>query len=214
MKSIETVGKTAEDAINAALKQLNIPREKAQIDVLDEGSRGILGLGAKLARVRVTEIVTVGPQVSVATNFLTRVARHMGLPDPDITINEKDDSLEILVDGENVGPMIGHHGDALDALQLLTGLVVNPQGHDSEKYYHVSLDVSHYRARREETLTRLAHRLAEKAVQTGEKQELEPMNSYERRVIHTALHDFPGIVTYSEGGDPYRHVIIAADEQQ
>ncbi len=212
MKSIETVGKTAEDAIAAALKQLGIPREKAQIDVLDEGSRGILGLGAKLARVRVTEIVTVSPQVSVATNFLTRVARLMGLPDPDITITEYADNLDIAVDGENVGPMIGHHGDALDALQLLTGLVVNPQGHDSDKYFHVSLDVSHYRARREETLTRLAHRLAEKAVQTGEKQELEPMNSYERRVIHTALHDFPGVVTYSEGDDPYRHVIISAED--
>ncbi len=212
MKSIETVGKTAEDAIAAALKQLGIPREKAQIDVLDEGSRGILGLGAKLARVRVTEIVTVSPQVSVATNFLTRVARLMGLPDPDITITEYSDNLDIAVDGENVGPMIGHHGDALDALQLLTGLVVNPQGHDSDKYFHVSLDVSHYRARREETLTRLAHRLAEKAVQTGEKQELEPMNSYERRVIHTALHDFPGVVTFSEGNDPYRHVIISTDE--
>ncbi len=212
MKSIETVGKTAEDAIAAALKQLGIPREKAQIDVLDEGSRGILGLGAKLARVRVTEIVTVSPQVSVATNFLTRVARLMGLPDPDITITEYSDNLDIAVDGENVGPMIGHHGDALDALQLLTGLVVNPQGHDSDKYFHVSLDVSHYRARREETLTRLAHRLAEKAVQTGEKQALEPMNSYERRVIHTALHDFPGVVTYSEGDDPYRHVIISAED--
>ena len=212
MKSIETVGKTAEDAIAAALKQLGIPREKAQIDVLDEGSRGILGLGAKLARVRVTEIVTVSPQVSVATNFLTRVARLMGLPDPDITITEYADNLDIAVDGENVGPMIGHHGDALDALQLLTGLVVNPQGHDSDKYFHVSLDVSHYRARREETLTRLAHRLAEKAVQTGEKQELEPMNSYERRVIHTAVHDFPGVVTYSEGDDPYRHVIISAED--
>jgi spoIIIJ-associated protein len=212
MKSIETIGKTAEDAINAALKQLAIPREQAQIVVLDEGSRGILGLGAKMARVRVTEIVVENPQVSVATNFLNRVALLMGLPEPSIEITASGDNLNIQVDGENVGPMIGHHGDALDALQLLTGLVVNPQGHDSETYYHVSLDVSHYRTRREETLTRLATHLAEKAIDTGESQQLEPMNSYERRVIHTALSDYPGVVTHSEGDNPYRHVVISLED--
>ena len=95
------------------------------------------------------------------------------------------------------------------ALQLLTGLVVNPQGHDSDQYYRVTLDVSNYRTRREETLTRLATHLADKALETGAKQELEPMNSYERRIIHTALQGIDGITTWSEGDDPYRHVIIA-----
>ena len=212
MKTIESVGKTADDAINTALKQLGIPRDKALIEVLDEGSRGILGLGARVAKVRVTEIIVISTQVTVATNFLNRVAALMDLPEPTIDIKEDGDKLSIMVDGENVGSMIGHHGDALDALQLLTGLVVNPQGHDSEQYYHVSLDVSHYRVRREEALTRLATRLAEKAVETGEKQELEPMNSYERRIIHTALHEYPGIMTWSEGDDPYRHIIIGIEE--
>jgi spoIIIJ-associated protein len=211
MKTVECIGKTVEDATAAALKQLGVSREKADILILDEGSRGILGLGAKMARVRATEIFIVSASVSVATNFLRRVATLMGLPEPTIDIKEEGDLLSIMVDGENVGPMIGHHGDALDALQLLTGLVVNPQGHDSEKYYHVTLDVSHYRERREETLIRLATRLAEKAEETGEPQELEPMNSYERRIIHTALADFPGISTWSEGDDPYRHVIIALE---
>lgn len=211
MKTAECVGRTIEEATAAALKQLGVSREKADIIVLDEGSRGILGLGAKMARVRAKEIITTSTSSAVATNFLRRVATLMDLPEPTIDIKEEGDSMTIMVDGENVGPMIGHHGDALDALQLLTGLVVNPQGHDSEQYWHVTLDVSHYRERREETLIRLATRLAEKAEETGHRQQLEPMNSYERRIIHTALADFSGIVTWSEGDDPYRHVIIAVE---
>lgn len=210
MKSIECVGRTIEEATEAALKQLGVDREHAEVLVLDEGSRGILGFGAKLARVRAREVVKTSAPANVAINFLRRVAGLMGLSEPVIDVREDGDTLNIMVDGENVGPMIGHHGDALDALQLLTGLVVNPQGHDSDQYYHVNLDVSHYRERRVETLTRLAARLAEKAKQTGEQQELEPMNSYERRIIHTALSDDPDIETWSEGDDPYRHVIIAA----
>lgn len=211
MKSVECVGRTVEEAVDAALKQLGVSRERADIIVLDEGSRGILGLGAKMARVRAKEIVTASASVSAASNFLYRVADLMGLPEPTIEVKEEGDTLYVSVDGENVGPMIGHHGDALDALQLLTGLVVNPQGRDSEKYYHVTLDVSRYRERREETLSRLALHLAEKAEETGCRQELEPMNSYERRIIHMALSDYPGIVTFSEGEDPYRHVIIAVE---
>lgn len=211
MKSVECIGRSVEEATAAALKQLGVDREKAEVLILDEGSRGILGLGAKMARVRASEIIVASEPARIASNFLRRVAGLMGLPEPRIDIREEGDTLTISVDGENVGPMIGHHGDALDALQLLTGLVVNPQGHDSEKYWHVSLDVSHYRARREETLVRLATRLAEKAEETGERQELEPMNSYERRIIHTALADFTGIVTWSEGDEPYRHVIIAME---
>ena len=211
MKTVECIGRTVEDAIAAALGQLGVGRENADIIVLDEGSRGILGLGAKMARVRAKEIVVASAPVNIATNFLRRVATLMGLPEPTIDIQESGDTLTINVDGENVGPMIGHHGDALDALQLLTGLVVNPQGRDSEKYWHVSLDVSRYRARREETLVRLARRLAEKADETGERQELEPMNSYERRIIHTALADYEGIETWSEGEEPYRHIVIAPE---
>jgi spoIIIJ-associated protein len=215
MKSVECVGRTVEEAVDAALKQLGISRERADVIILDEGSRGILGLGAKMARVRAKEIIAAtSAPAGAAVNFLTRVAELMGLPEPAIEVREDGDALSIDVDGENVGPMIGHHGDALDALQLLTGLVVNPQGRDSEKYWHVTLDVSRYRERREETLSRLALHLAEKAEQTGRRQELEPMNSYERRIIHTALSDYPGIVTFSEGEDPYRHVIIAVEGEE
>lgn len=209
MKSVECVGKTPEEAIAAALKQLRLDRDRVQIEVLDEGTRGILGIGAKLARVKVSEIEKISAPASVAINFLKRVASLMDLPEPTIHVEENGDAMSISVDGDNVGAMIGHHGDALDALQLLTGLVVNPQGHDSDQYYRVTLDVSNYRTRREETLTRLATHLADKALETGAKQELEPMNSYERRIIHTALQGIDGITTWSEGDDPYRHVIIA-----
>jgi spoIIIJ-associated protein len=214
MKSVECVGRTVEEAVDAALKQLGVSRERADIIILDEGSRGILGLGAKMARVRAKEIATSSAPASAAMNFLYRVAELMGLPEPAVDVREDGDMLYVSVEGENVGPMIGHHGDALDALQLLTGLVVNPQGRDSEKYYHVTLDVSRYRERREETLSRLALHLAEKAEETGHRQELEPMNSYERRIIHMALSDYPGITTWSEGDDPYRHVIIAVEGEE
>lgn len=215
MRSVECVGRTVEEAVDAALKQLGISREQADVIILDEGSRGLLGLGAKMARVRAKQIAApTSAPAGAAVNFLTRVAELMGLPEPAIEVREEGDTLSIDVAGENVGPMIGHHGDALDALQLLTGLVVNPQGRDSEKYWHVTLDVSRYRERREETLSRLALHLAEKAEQTGRRQELEPMNSYERRIIHTALSDYPGIVTFSEGEDPYRHVIIAVEGEE
>jgi len=214
MRSVECVGRTIEEAVDAALKQLGVGRDRADIIVLDEGSRGILGLGAKMARVRVKEIFVTSAPANAAVNFLRRVAQLMGLPEPLVEVKEEEDTLAVTVEGENVGPMIGYHGDALDALQLLTGLVVNPQGRDSDHYYHLTLDVSHYRERREDTLSRLALRLAEKAEETGHRQELEPMNSYERRVIHTALSDYPGITTFSEGEDPYRHVIIAVEGEE
>ena len=214
MKTAETVGRTVDEAVSAALKQIRLDRDRVQIEVLDEGSRGILGIGAKMARVRVTELQKISAPASVAINFLHRVAALMDLPEPTVNVTEDGDNMRIEVEGDNVGPMIGHHGDALDALQLLTGLVVNPQGHDSEQYFHVTLDVSNYRQRREETLKLLATKLAQRAVQTGEKQELEPMNSYERRIIHTVLAEIPGISTWSEGDDPYRHVIIASQDSQ
>ena len=128
MKSVECVGKTPEEAIAAALKQLRLDRDRVQIEVLDEGTRGILGIGAKLARVKVSEIEKISAPASVAINFLKRVASLMDLPEPTIHVEENGDAMSISEDGDNVGAMIGHHGDALDALQLLTGLVVNPRG--------------------------------------------------------------------------------------
>ncbi|MDD3243289.1 MAG: protein jag [Eubacteriales bacterium] len=265
MKTIESIGKTVEDAIAKGLDQLGIPRSEAEITVLDEGSKGVFGfLGVKFARVQIAapsldpdpeepaeeadeEAEAPAPTAPTpaayarprersersdrreyaerpapsmeddpaeenphsAAQFIYKLARLMGLPRPHVeTREEEGGALYVDVDGPNVGPFIGHHGDALDALQLLTMLVVNPQGHDSESYHKVVLDVSGYRARRTQTLERLAHRLAKQVIETGESVDLEPMNAYERRIIHTALSDYTEIETWSEGDEPYRHIVI------
>lgn len=241
MRTIEAIGRTVDDAIAKGLEQLGVPREDAEVTVIDEGSKGVFGfLGVKLARVQICVASLEEPEPSAeeeeepeepvrhyaaprekpaappveksshpAAQFLYEIARLMDLSEPEIVVQEDETgTVHVSVDGPNVGPFIGHHGDALDALQLLTTLVVNPQGHDSSAYHKVVLDVSGYRERRAQTLERLARRLANKVIATGEAVDLEPMNAYERRIIHTALSDFDEIETWSEGDEPYRHIVI------
>ena len=258
MRTIEAIGKNVEDAIAKGLAQLGITREEAQIKVIDEGSRGMFGLFAKMARVEISapeleaiveeteevmeEIPAPAPERKPARRnekrsekaekvvekldpidpstlsessrrafaFLTETAHLMGVNEPGIAFAEDDHGLKVRVEGDHVGTLIGHRGETLDALQLLTGLVVNHhQGENDAGYCRVTLDIGSYRAKREETLKSLALRLASKAKRTGRSVTLEPMNSYERRIIHSALHDYEGVTTYSEGDDPYRYVVIA-----
>lgn len=260
MRTIEAIGKNVEDAISKGLAQLGVTREEAQIKVIDEGSRGMFGLFAKMARVEISIPEVEAPAEKIveetapveetpapekkparrsekrhdkkpekveekldpidpstlsessrrAFTFLTETAQLMGVSEPGIAFAEDDHGLKVRVEGDHVGTLIGHRGETLDALQLLTGLVVNHhQGENDANYCRVTLDIGSYRAKREETLKSLALRLASKAKRTGRSVTLEPMNSYERRIIHSALHDYEGVTTYSEGDDPYRYVVIA-----
>ena len=139
-----------------------------------------------------------------ALRFLKEVIKEMGL-DLDITAKKGENSLYLDIQGKDSGTIIGKRGQTLDAIQYLTSLVANKE---SEVYTRVVVDAENYRAKREKTLEALANRLANKVVKTKRSVKLEPMNPYERKVIHAALHDHPKVVTRSEGQDPYRRVVI------
>lgn len=199
-RCVEVSAKNAELAIAQALEKLGIAREQAQIEVLDEGRAGILGLGSRDAVVRVTGIET---REDRAVDFLTEVTEKMGAP-AKVEAKMGDEAMNVELSGENMGMLIGHHGDTLDALQYLTSLVVN---RGAEDYTRVVLDTEGYRDKRAKALAQLAERTAARAIRTG-RVALEPMNPYERRILHTTLQDHPRVTTYSEGEEPYRRVIV------
>ena len=199
-RCVEVSAKNAELAIAQALEKLGIAREQAQIEVLDEGRAGILGLGSRDAVVRVTGIETAEDR---AVDFLTEVTEKMGAP-AKVEAKMGDEAMNVELSGENMGMLIGHHGDTLDALQYLTSLVVN---RGAEDYTRVVLDTEGYRDKRAKALAQLAERTAARAIRTG-RVALEPMNPYERRILHTTLQDNPRVTTYSEGEEPYRRVIV------
>ena len=199
-RCVEVSAKNAELAIAQALDKLGIAREQAQIEVLDEGRAGILGLGSRDAVVRVTRLETSEDR---AVDFLTEVTEKMGAP-AKVEAKMGDEAMNVELSGENMGMLIGHHGDTLDALQYLTSLVVNRGADD---YTRVVLDTEGYRDKRAKALAQLAERTAARAIRTG-RVALEPMNPYERRILHTTLQDHPRVTTYSEGEEPYRRVIV------
>ena len=200
--SIERSGKTIDDAVNDALKQLGATRENVDVEVLQEPKSGILGIGSKPAKVRVT--IKLTPE-HAAREFLQEVIKAIGLDATfDFKFTEK--QLNIMIHGKDIGILIGKRGQTLDSLQYLVNLVINK---GTAPYVNVILDAENYRRKRKETLESLAHNLVKKAKATRKKVVLEPMTSYERRIIHAALQSERGIDTYSEGDDPYRYVVIA-----
>jgi spoIIIJ-associated protein len=203
LKTIEITGRTVEEAISNALTELKLDREKVDIEVLEQGSRGIFKLlGAKPAKVKAT---VKRDFLYEAKSFLRDILNKMDLK-CEIRMKEEDGSIKINLDGPNVGILIGHRGETLDALQYLVSLIINKD--HNEDYKRVILDTENYRLKREETLKRLASRLAYKVKSTGKYVKLEPMNPYERRIIHSALQNNEDITTYSEGEEPFRRVVI------
>jgi spoIIIJ-associated protein len=226
---VEKTGRTVEEAINEALEELGITSEEAIIEVLDEGvSGGVLGFGRRPARVRVSideeaihpaqaeeeQPVYYGddeyteepetPEEAETTAYVAAILSGIGIHGK-ISSYREGDTLHIEISGHDVGAAIGHHGETLDAIQYLASLVANKQ---SDNHLRVSVDIGGYRRRRESTLVSLAERAADKAVRTGRSVRLEPMSPAERRIIHTALQDFPGVTTHSEGEEPERYVVI------
>ena len=287
MRSSEKWGVDVETAVDLALKELKIDRDDAEIEVLEESSNGFLGIGSKLARVRVTAKGDAEPQVKEKATFddidailaglpenskqklpdevradydrfeaeeredakarekahrkeknrsksrkkyslsledtmlyevkkldpveghpveafLRDIAEQMGI-DLDFSVKANDELVFVEITGKDTGTIIGKRGSTLDAVQCLASYVVNK---DSNKYIRVILDAENYRSKRETTLVNLANRLAGKVERTGRPVTLEPMNPYERKVIHCTLQSHPSIKTRSEGKDPYRKVII------
>ena len=204
MKSMETSGKTVEEALENALKELKVDKDKVTVEVIDEGSKGFFNLiGTKPAKIRVTVNRDV---VGDAEVFLKDVLKAMGV-DATLDIKEEKGKLFINISGDKMGLVIGYRGETLDSLQYLTSLVVNKNHEDD--YIRVSLDTENYRQKREETLRRVAEKTACKVKKSGRPYRLEPMNPYERRIIHSALQNYNDISTYSEGEEPFRRVVVS-----
>ena len=201
-KRIEKTAKSIDEAKELALSELGIAEEDAEIEVLDEATKGFLGLGSKDARVAVT---AKDENAVIAKTFLSGIFDAMGM---EVAIKAKtgEESLNVEMSGEHMGIVIGKRGDTLDALQYLTSLVVN---HESDDRVRVILDTENYREKRHEALLALAKRLADKVYKSGRKYTLEPMNPYERRIIHSSLQANENITTFSVGEEPYRKVVIA-----
>ena len=200
-KMVKKEAKTVDEAVRLALEELGVPAERAMVDVIEEGKSGILGFGSRNAIVEVSYEENVQDRILA---FLKPIIERMGI-DPVIEITEAEGQINIKMNCENSGIAIGRRGETLDALQYLTSLVVN---RDAEDYTRVLMDVSDYRLKREETLVRLAHRVAEKVQKTRRNVTLEPMNPYERRIIHSALQGFKDIETGSVGEEPNRKVVV------
>lgn len=202
MRAAEARGRTAEEAIAAAVAQLGVPRQQVKVEVLEEASRGLFGLlGTRDARVRVTWSPS---KVEAAVDWVRHVAAGMGLQ-ADVSAREDGDHLFVDVAGQELGALIGHHGKTLDAVQYLVNLAAFKASGDQAR---IVLDVEGYRKRRAEVLQRVAERAAERVARTGWPIELEPMSAHERRVVHLALQHHPRIVTRSAGEEPYRKVVI------
>ena len=199
---VEKTGKTVQEAIDLALEELQCDKDNVDIEVLEEGTKGIFGLiGNKVARVRVTVKESNSEK---AKEFLANVLEKMKV-DAEIIAEENEDSILLRVKGDDIGIVIGRRGEMLDSLQYLTSLVVNK---NSEDYKRVIIDIENYRQKREETLVKLANRLADRVVKYKKNITLEPMNPYERRVIHSSLQDHKYVETYSVGEEPNRKVVI------
>ncbi len=202
MDEIRQSGKSIDEAVAAALAELGASKDEVSITVIEEGSKGLFGMfGGKEAVVLVRR--NFNPE-RAAENFLREVFLSMGLI-VKIEIQLKDKHLFIDLTGEDMGILIGKRGQTLDALQYLVNLVVNKS---SASYISVMLDTENYRQRRKETLETLAFNLAKKVKHTKKNVVLEPMNPYERRIIHSALQNDRFVTTFSEGEEPYRNVVI------
>lgn len=201
MKTLERSGRTVDEAVAAALQELGLPSERVKIEVLDEGKAGFLGIGARPATVRVQVKETRRER---AESFLRDVCAGMGV-EAKITFRDEGEFLYVDMSGPEAGILIGHHGKTLNALQYLLGLSVSKVEGETQR---VILDVEGYRRRREETLARLASRMAQRVKRSGQPVVLEPMKAHERRIIHLSLQNDPDVVTSSEGEDPFRRVII------
>lgn len=204
MDMIEVSAKTVSDAITEACQKLGVTSDKLDYQVVEEGSSGFLGIGAKPAVIKAA--VKKSSVEEVARVFLNDVFQAMNMEVAiDIKYNEEEKNMDIELSGNEMGVLIGKRGQTLDSLQYLTSLVVNKEQQD---YVRVKVDTENYRSRRKDTLENLAKNIAFKVRKTRKPVVLEPMNPYERRIIHSALQGNKYVETYSEGNEPYRHVVV------
>ena len=199
----EFTAKTVDEALTNAMIDLETTVENLEYEVIEKETNGFLGMFGKPAKIRVREKITLE---SKAKKFLSDVFSAMGIQaEIDLSYDEINTTLDINIKGDEMGVLIGKRGQTLDSLQYLVSLVVNK---NNDEYIKIKLDTENYRARRKETLENLAKNIAYKVKRTRKPVSLEPMNPYERRIIHSALQNDKYVETYSEGEEPYRKVVI------
>lgn len=233
-------GVTIDEAVEKALTELGVSRDDCQIEVLETPRKTLFGK-IKEAVVKVTSEVSEEPQpavensepailgkestndvaglsteepndkVQLARKYLEGIFAAMGLSGVQMKISQSDEGAVLTIDGEGIAVLIGHHGETLDALQYLVALACNRIGGD---YYRITLDCGNYREKRETTLRALAARIGEKVKRTGRSQLLEPMNPYERRIIHSVVTEIEGVTSKSKGEEPNRRVVIMSENPQ
>ncbi|MFA9378119.1 MAG: RNA-binding cell elongation regulator Jag/EloR [Lachnotalea sp.] len=203
MDYIKISAKTVDDAITEAVIKLETTSDMIEYEIVEKGSTGFLGFNCKPAIIKVRKKFTIEDYIR---EFLVNVFNAMNIKvEIIISLDEENNSLDIELKGEEMGVLIGKRGQTLDSLQYLISLVANK---NSDNYLRIKLDTENYRKRRKETLENLAHNIAYKVKRTKRQVSLEPMNPYERRVIHSALQNDKYVVTHSEGDEPYRRVVV------
>ena len=203
MEFIEVSAKSVDEALTEASIKLGIPSSEIEYEVVEKGSTGFLGIGSKSAVIKARKKFSVEENVR---EFLSSVFHAMDIEvEIIVKIDEDEKLIDVELKGDDMGLLIGKRGQTLDSLQYLTNLAVNKQ---SESYYKVKVDTEDYRKRRKDTLENLAKNIAYKVKRTKRPVALEPMNPFERRVIHSALQNDKFVTTHSEGDEPYRHVVV------
>lgn len=203
MEYIEFKGKTVDEAVTTASIQFGIASDELDYEVIDKGNTGFLGINKKPAIIKARKKETVLDKTEIYLDALFKAMNIDAVVD--IQYDEEERNMNINLTGQEMGILIGKRGQTLDALQYLISLFVNKE---SENYIRVKLDTENYRARRKETLEQLAKNIAIKVKRYKKPMSLEPMNPYERRIIHSALQNDKYVITRSEGDEPNRHVII------
>ena len=235
IKTLEKTARTEDEAIAAALAELGMDRDNVSVEIVERAKSGFLSIGASPAVIRVSyevpdpvvekapaapaapaarpaaepaaaAVVDEDPDYAAIRQFLSGLLERMGVKAQIEISTRENGGINVNLSGNGMGAIIGRRGETLDAIQHLTNYAVN---RGSEKHLHISVDAENYRSKREESLTRLAEKMAEKAIKYKRSMALEPMNSYERHVIHTALHNYEGVTTSSTGVEPNRRVVVS-----
>lgn len=202
---------TIDGALDAACRELGLERGEVEFEIIDNPVKKKFGLfGGNPAKVRAYVVIPDKTPAQAAVEYLEGIFDAMGINPVEIQVEEKEDSAIITLSGEGLSCIIGHRGETLDSLQYLTGLVANRVNND---YYRITIDSGNFREKRENTLRALARRIAITAAKTGRSQSLEPMNPYERRIIHTTVHTVKGAISWSIGDDADRHVVIGPESK-
>ncbi|MGV8145364.1 MAG: RNA-binding cell elongation regulator Jag/EloR [Alkaliphilus sp.] len=203
MRTKEFYGDTVDEAIEIGLKDMKLEIDRVEIEIVNMQAKGFLGIiGKKKAKVKLTTIENPEEEIK---NFLSKVFKAMKLT-VNMEIRVQENNVYVEIKGPSIGVLIGRRGQTLDSLQYLTSISYNK---DKDNYKRIHVNAENYREKREETLTRLAAKMAKKVKKEKRKVVLEPMNRYERRIIHASLQEDSCVKTHSEGEEPYRKVVIA-----